>query len=241
MGVLKPSHNSSWRLQVQLLLQDSIMAKDLRRKEGNTCDQGLAPRAHPPPRPPEQAGRGSYSGRALRHLQSQEASGLSCWGLLPGTEEPLKSHSLARGTKRTFLGLEAGMGASYGGMKDPWRNKPRTGRRECSLSQQPAAAPQKDPDLQAAMGRPAGSAHPWPLQHDLPARSTLQLGHRHALCPEIWEGHLSENNHSHRTEMLACVRFGRLLTFYGGHLCMILSTVTYTYRCGGGLESDFLR
>lgn len=54
MGVLKPSHNSSWRLQVQLLLRDSIMAKDLRRKAGNTCDQGLAPRAHPPPRPPEQ-------------------------------------------------------------------------------------------------------------------------------------------------------------------------------------------
>ena len=119
MGVLKPSHNSSWRLQVQLLLQDSIMAKDLRRKEGNTCDQGLAPRAHPPPRPPEQAGRGSCSGRALRHLQSQEASGLSCWGLLPGTQEPLTSHSLARGTKRTFLGLEAGMGASYGGMRIP--------------------------------------------------------------------------------------------------------------------------
>lgn len=50
--------------------------------------------------------------------------------------------------------------------------------------------------------------------------------------------------------MLACVRFGRLLTFYGGHLCAhhqdaclctILSTVTYTHRRGGGLQSDFLR
>lgn len=61
---------------------------------------------------------------------------------------------------------------------------------------------------------------------------------------------MSGNNHSHRTEMLACVRFGRLLTFYGGHLCAhhqdaclctILSTVTYTHRRGGGLQSDFLR
>lgn len=71
MGVLKPSQNSSWRLQVQLLLRDSIMAKDLRRKEGNTCAQGLVPRAHPPPRPPEQ--RGAEAAAAEEHCAVSKA------------------------------------------------------------------------------------------------------------------------------------------------------------------------
>lgn len=84
---------------------------------------GSGPKSPSPTKAPRaEGGRGSCSGRALCHQYSQEASGLSCRGLLLGTQEPLKSLSLARGTKRTFLGLEAEMGARYGGMKNHWRN-----------------------------------------------------------------------------------------------------------------------
>lgn len=111
MGVLKPSHNSSWRLQVQLLLRDSIMAKISEERKGTRVTRVWPQEPIPHQGPQSRAGQRQLQRRALCHQQSQEASGLSCWGLLLGTQEPLKSHSLARGAKRTFLALEAGSGA----------------------------------------------------------------------------------------------------------------------------------
>ena len=118
MGVLKPSHNSSWRLQVQLLLRDSIRAKISEERKGTRVTRVWPQEPIPHQGPQSRAGQRQLQRRALCHQQSalchqqsQEASGLSCWGLLLGTQEPLKSHSLARGAKRTFLALEAGSGA----------------------------------------------------------------------------------------------------------------------------------
>lgn len=100
MRFLKPSHHSSWRLQVQLSLSESIMAhpatataEHLRRKRRSSCSQALALRAHTPSSAPS-----TEEGSHKTHGQSRgESAVLSArpgsiqpvlLGLLLGTQEP---------------------------------------------------------------------------------------------------------------------------------------------------------
>ena len=130
-------------------------------------------------------------------------------------------------------------------MKDHWRNKPRTGRRECSLSHNWQRPHRKT----LTSKRQQGSLQGQPIHSHCSAacqpgarssRGTTRKAKFDSACALLRNlGRVTCQETTTVTELKRCVKFGRLLTFNGGRLCanhhdaclcMILSTVTCTHR-----------
>lgn len=117
MRFLKPSHHSSWRLQVQLSLSESIMAhpatataEHLRRKRRSSCSQALALRAHPPFQGPQHRGGQSQDTWPEQRREccavSKARKHSACPAGAPSRNTGAPgSHSLAREAQRTSLQL----------------------------------------------------------------------------------------------------------------------------------------